>query len=279
MFIAGLILSLQIHAEEVTINTAIEIRWKSTLGVINQVQYSTNLSSGVWQDFGTPILGDGSTNQVFDSTRESARKYYQVITKEPSVNTNIIGVFEIGNYPNPDSGQFQFNTNDTFSSDFIESSRSISSGTYTYLTNTLTLVFIDSTNPYLIGETEVYNNVIVSNDLYFIETDAIFYRQYTNSVENIAGTWEMVNHIDGGPFISDIIISQTGTNIVVTLEGGDFTGYVAGTNLYFSGSAESTGTMEFEGSIQSSTYMSGKGFDIEDCHRTGSGWDWTATKQ
>ena len=101
----------------------------------------------------------------------------------------------------------------------------------------------------------------------------------TPSITSVAGIWEMVNNIDGGPVINSITIAQTENNIIVSLSDGTFAGNTSQSEITFSGSGTSVGEMQFEGTIHSSTLMSGIGFDIENGLRSGSGWIWTATKQ
>ncbi len=72
------ILILVAHAGKVIIEAAVEISWESISGDHYQVQYSTNLSSGVWIDLGDPIVSVGSTSHIFDSTRSNSTKYYRV---------------------------------------------------------------------------------------------------------------------------------------------------------------------------------------------------------
>ena len=60
--------------------TAIELEWKIVAGVNYQGQSSATLSSNSWMNAGDVIVGDGSTNIVFESTRHADEKYYRVIT-------------------------------------------------------------------------------------------------------------------------------------------------------------------------------------------------------
>jgi hypothetical protein len=59
--------------------TAVEIGWKGVAGTNYQVQYTTNLSSGNWTNWGGTIVGNGSMNTVLDSTRTNACKFYRVV--------------------------------------------------------------------------------------------------------------------------------------------------------------------------------------------------------
>lgn len=67
--------------EPVSIFPAVEISWSTITGETYQVQYSTNLVSENWFNFGDAILGDGSTNNTFDSTQDSAKRFYRVINE------------------------------------------------------------------------------------------------------------------------------------------------------------------------------------------------------
>jgi hypothetical protein len=59
--------------------TAIELGWISDTNQTYQVQWSTNLSSSNWVNFGTTIQGNGTTNFLFDTTRTSPQRFYRVI--------------------------------------------------------------------------------------------------------------------------------------------------------------------------------------------------------
>ena len=92
---------------------------------------------------------------------------------------NIVDTWHISEFPNPDedSGEFVFKTDGSFTSVFIENETSISSGSYTYANNTLTLNYTYSTNLNLQGDIEIHDNVTVSDtELNFTERGAIFYR-------------------------------------------------------------------------------------------------------
>jgi len=57
---------------------AVAISWLSDYGRRYQVETSEDLASGEWQPFGEPILGDGTTNTVFDAIGSVSRKFYRV---------------------------------------------------------------------------------------------------------------------------------------------------------------------------------------------------------
>jgi len=61
------------------IYTAVELVWPSVSGVTYQVQYSTNLVSTNWFNLDSSILGDGTTNSVFDSVRGTEERYYRIV--------------------------------------------------------------------------------------------------------------------------------------------------------------------------------------------------------
>ena len=61
----------------VTINQAVEIRWDSVAGSLYQVEWCTNPSAS-WYALGGPILGNGLTMSVFDTTRNNRAKFFQV---------------------------------------------------------------------------------------------------------------------------------------------------------------------------------------------------------
>lgn len=60
------------------IHTAVELEWPSVSGLVYQVQWNTNLSTNVWHDLGDTIIGDGTTNHVFDSTKHAPKKFYRI---------------------------------------------------------------------------------------------------------------------------------------------------------------------------------------------------------
>jgi hypothetical protein len=63
---------------QVGITQAVAISWLSDYGRRYQVETCEDLVSGEWQSFGDPILGDGTTNTVFDTVGSSVRKFYRV---------------------------------------------------------------------------------------------------------------------------------------------------------------------------------------------------------
>ena len=73
-FIAGTVFD-QVHA---SIFNAVEIGWFAAFGDTYQVQYISDLESTNWINFGDVIVGDGSTNYVFDTTRDRSNRFYRV---------------------------------------------------------------------------------------------------------------------------------------------------------------------------------------------------------
>lgn len=60
------------------IKNAVAISWLSDYGQWYQVETSEDLASGEWQPFGEPVLGDGTTNTVFDAIGSVSCKFYRV---------------------------------------------------------------------------------------------------------------------------------------------------------------------------------------------------------
>jgi len=59
-----------------TIQPAVQISWDSISGTYYQVQWSADLAT--WSNFGSPILGDGSTLAVSDPTAGKDKRFYRV---------------------------------------------------------------------------------------------------------------------------------------------------------------------------------------------------------
>jgi len=62
----------------VNIYPAVEIQWNSAAGVEYQVQWSTDIASGMWYDLGSSVSGTVNSLSVFDSTRNAQRRFYRV---------------------------------------------------------------------------------------------------------------------------------------------------------------------------------------------------------
>lgn len=58
-----------------TVRTAIEIAWKSQSGRTYQVQSTTNLPGGIWNNLGLPVLCQSSTAAVCDSAYDTNKMY------------------------------------------------------------------------------------------------------------------------------------------------------------------------------------------------------------
>ena len=54
------------------------LSWRSDYGRTYQVETCTNLVGGLWQPFGSQILGDGKTNAVYDTVGSAPCKFYRV---------------------------------------------------------------------------------------------------------------------------------------------------------------------------------------------------------
>lgn len=63
------------------IDHAIEIWWPSATGVVYQVQWTPEAAPTNWQNCGPPVAGTGSTNSVFDSTRDKGKRFYRVVAQ------------------------------------------------------------------------------------------------------------------------------------------------------------------------------------------------------
>lgn len=64
----------------VAIFTAVEISWPSTLNTLYLVQSSTDLQVADWTDFGSLRIGNGSSISVFDTTRNTPKKFYRILS-------------------------------------------------------------------------------------------------------------------------------------------------------------------------------------------------------
>jgi hypothetical protein len=58
---------------------AIELGWFSDTNQTYQVQWRSELDTNTWFDFGLPVLGNGTTNFLFDTTRTSPKRFYRVV--------------------------------------------------------------------------------------------------------------------------------------------------------------------------------------------------------
>lgn len=60
---------------------AAELLWETVPGVLYQAQWTTDLNSSNWTNFGSPFIGDGQTKSMFDSTRSETAptRYYRLV--------------------------------------------------------------------------------------------------------------------------------------------------------------------------------------------------------
>lgn len=60
---------------------AVELLWETVAGTLYQAQWTTDLNSPVWTNFGSPFIGDGQTKSMFDSTRSETApvRYYRLV--------------------------------------------------------------------------------------------------------------------------------------------------------------------------------------------------------
>lgn len=71
--------SVKVGGLTINIAHAVEIWWPSALGQLYQVQWASEFAPTIWQDFGPPVPGNGTTNSVFDTTRHAEKRFYQVV--------------------------------------------------------------------------------------------------------------------------------------------------------------------------------------------------------
>ncbi|MES2924810.1 MAG: YncE family protein [Verrucomicrobiota bacterium] len=69
---------------QVEINQAVEIRWNSISGSLYQVEWTTPPGpQSQWHPLGAPILGNGLTMSIYDTTRTNRAKFYRVSVVNP----------------------------------------------------------------------------------------------------------------------------------------------------------------------------------------------------
>ena len=61
------------------IDRAVQISWGSQTNQLYQVQWAALADTNAWFDFGPPVLGNGSTNSVSDTTDNRDQRYYRVL--------------------------------------------------------------------------------------------------------------------------------------------------------------------------------------------------------
>jgi hypothetical protein len=166
------------------------------------------------------ILGDANGNGKLDVS-DAIITLQTLVGLRSNQMTNIIGIWQTSNYPQSDSGQFIFNADGSFSSIFYEQTKTTSSGTYTYSNNALTLFYIQSTNSNLVGTTEQFNNVTLSENqlstngaTFIIQSSGVSYFEVTRSAETLTG-WNPVNN----PVNNVPQITVSGTSSIVSQSG------------------------------------------------------------
>ncbi|HEV2691389.1 MAG TPA: hypothetical protein VG347_00685 [Verrucomicrobiae bacterium] len=64
----------------VQIYRAVEIAWPSVSNQVYQVQWSSDMSGSNWADFQNPVIGNGTTNVVFDTVGAQVNRFYRVMS-------------------------------------------------------------------------------------------------------------------------------------------------------------------------------------------------------
>lgn len=64
----------------VQIFRAVEIAWPTTANQVYQVQSCSDLNAPNWIDFDSPVIGNGTTNVVFDTVNVQSSRFYRVLT-------------------------------------------------------------------------------------------------------------------------------------------------------------------------------------------------------
>lgn len=78
---ASALAAMQAVPMAVYIWTAVEVGWNTHAGTNYQVQATTNLQSGQWQNFGAVTMGNGTLMTMFDSTRTNSARFYRVVAQ------------------------------------------------------------------------------------------------------------------------------------------------------------------------------------------------------
>jgi CxxC motif-containing protein (DUF1111 family) len=88
-----------------SIESGVELTWTTTLGNTYQAQWAPDVG-GPWTDLGLPVLGDGSSQSIYDSEMAGTR-HYQVVEvvpgSEPVAEIPFNGGFESGTESDPDN--------------------------------------------------------------------------------------------------------------------------------------------------------------------------------
>lgn len=69
------------ESQSVAISQAVKLSFETEVGKIYTIQSNTNLESGVWVDFGDPVIGNGNPKQVFDGANDQ-QLFYRVLESE-----------------------------------------------------------------------------------------------------------------------------------------------------------------------------------------------------
>jgi hypothetical protein len=62
-----------------SIYTAVELDWMAISNATYQVQWSPDVASTNWTNLGLSVAGTGTSITIFDSTRNSSKKFYRVL--------------------------------------------------------------------------------------------------------------------------------------------------------------------------------------------------------
>ena len=62
-----------------SIQTAAQVSWPSVANQLYQVQWADVLGSNQWFSFGPPVVGNGTTNVIFDPMGNNSQRFYRVL--------------------------------------------------------------------------------------------------------------------------------------------------------------------------------------------------------
>lgn len=71
-----------------TISQAVALQWQSQVGTTYQVQWSYDMAA--WNNFGSPIVGDGSMKTAYDIPGGATKKFYRVMYVQSQTNLQIV---------------------------------------------------------------------------------------------------------------------------------------------------------------------------------------------
>ncbi len=64
---------------QLTIETSeVRVCWETVSNVVYQLEYQSALTTNQWVPYGAPVVGNGATNCVFDSTVSSPKKFFRL---------------------------------------------------------------------------------------------------------------------------------------------------------------------------------------------------------